>query len=549
MKTITKIVVLLLALCMLVPLMAACKDNGNNKRPQITTPQKQEGNNNTPGNQDPGATDPDANIIMPEVVDMDGYIYKAYVRKFAGESPNAHDAQIQNGNNLYECIDFWVDQKKSGEDAISYAVYARNNKIEDIYNCKIRQEASDGSQIEHLNVSYTNGDGYDLVIMTAKPAAQAATSNLLRNLNTMKYVDLHHDSFDQNSINELSIGEKLYFLSGDMNVSTLEVAGLSIVNMVKYRSLVDAILQEFKDDPNPSAYEDIYNLVTTKKWTMDTMLKIAALANVDLDTSDGYLDPIVKGDNLGYFQYFNSTLWYYYASGGRITAKNAEGIPEFVIQKETNQTLVNYIYDNFNHAVKVPWMHFAGSATLNENFYTGEVLFMDCSLYEVRTSIYNNANFEYGILPCPLYEAGTDYHSVVYFNNWAHLWAIPSMTQDNSNTENAERMLQIMAVHSSLSDSTMNAYYVRTIYLQASPDNGSRPVMDMIRKSLVYDIALLFTWGNSGAAGIPQCAYEKMLNNLASATTNEYASNIQFLPMIRGEMESSIEQLRDPSMG
>ena len=536
MKTITRVLILLLALCMVLPFMASCNDkNNNNNNNKQTTPSGQTPDTPT------GPVDPDANIIMPEVIDMGGYTYKAYVRKYAGETPDAHKAQIANGNNRYECIDFWVDESTIDQDAISYAVFTRNNKIESTYNCKIRQVPSDSSQLEHLTVSYSNGDGYDLTIMTAKPAAQAASLNLLRNLNDMPYVDLHHNSFDQNSVNELSVADKLYFVSGDMNVSTMEVAGLSIVNMSKYADLVDEITKQFNDDP---IYADIYTLVKSKKWTMDTMLKIATIANIDMDTSDGPLNPLTKGDTLGYYQYYNSTLWYFYGSGGRITNKTEEGLPEFVIGKETNQNLVNYIYENFNHAVNVSWMSFDASATLNANFLSGEVLFMDCSLFEVRTDIYNNATFEYGILPCPLYQEGQDYHSVVYFNNWAHLWAIPSMVND---PEMAERMLQVMTVYSSLSDSTMYAYYDRTIYLQASPDNGSREVMDTIRKSLVYDIALLFTWGGSNT-GIASCAFEAMLNNLASSKTNEYASNIQLLPYIQQEMEYSIETLRNPSM-
>ena len=227
------------------------------------------------------------------------------------------------------------------------------------------------------------------------------------------------------------------------------------------------------------------------------MMKIATMANIDFDTSDGSdLSVVDKGDTIGYHQYFYSTLWYFYASGGRITTKNEDGLPELTIQSERNQNLANYIYDHLNHVIAAPWIPHANSATLNNNFLTGQVLFMDCALFEVRIEIYPRSEFEYGILPCPLYEEGEDYHSVAYFNNWAHLWAIPCMT---ANEEYAERMLQIMAVYSSLEDSTMHAYYDRTVYLQAAADNGSRKAMDIIRTSMVYDIALLYAakdWGN-----------------------------------------------------
>ena len=544
MKKITKILICILAFCVLLPLMASC----NEKKPggmEYQTPPPEEteqttpseggngGNNGTggDGSEETTTADPNGGIDWPDKIDMGGYTYRAYVRKNAGS--DTIDDQMANGNNRFYCIDFWVEEDEREQDAISYAVYNRNSKIEAEYNCKIRQVPSNGSQIEHLTASYANGDGYDLTIISAKPAAQAATRNLLRNIKEMKHVDLTNPSFDQNSINELSVADKLYFLSGDMNVSTLEIAGLSVVNMDFYADLVDSIVELFEGDVD---YANVYNLVTSKKWTMETMMKIATMANIDFDTSDGSdLSVVDKGDTIGYHQYFYSTLWYFYASGGRITTKNEDGLPELTIQSERNQNLANYIYDHLNHVISAPWIPHANSATLNNNFLTGQVLFMDCALFEVRMEIYPRSEFEYGILPCPLYEEGGDYHSVAYFNNWAHLWAIPCMT---ANEEYAERMLQVMAVYSSLEDSTMHAYYDRTVYLNAAPDNGSRQVMDVIRQSIVYDIALLYDWGG----------LEKMLESLSFESYNPYGGAVSGIEAAVNPMiEETIEQLRNPS--
>ncbi len=538
MKTITKILICILAMCMILPFMASC----NEKKPnnvQYQTPPPEETQQTTPppsgtGDQATETTTEGEEIPpTPEKVDMNGYTYRAYVRKNAGS--DTIDDQMANGNNRFFCIDFWVEEEEREQDAISYAVYNRNSKIEAEYNCKIRQVSSNGSQIEHLTDAYANGDGYDLTIITAKPAAQAATRNLLRNIKGMTHVDLTNPSFDQNSIKELSVADKLYYLSGDMNVSTLEIAGLSVVNMDFYESLVDSIVELFEGD---ATYANVYNLVTSKKWTIDTMLQIATMANIDFDTSDGSdLSVINKGDTIGYHQYFYSALWYFYSSGGRITTKTDDDLPELTIQTQKNQLLADYIYEHLNHVISAPWIPHANSATLNDNFLTGQVLFMDCALFEVRMEIYPRSEFEYGILPCPLYEEGGDYHSVAYFNNWAHLWAIPSMV---TNAEYAERMLQIMAVYSSLPDSTMHAYYDRTVYLNAAPDNGSRQVMDIIRQSIVYDIALLYDWGG----------LEKMLEKLATESYNPYGSAVSgadtyIAPLI----EETIELLKNPALG
>ena len=459
---------------------------------------------------------------------MDGYTYRAYVRDFAGETL---DDQLANGNNNYKCIDFWIDEANSEQDVISFAVYTRNNRIEADYNCKIRQFSSNGSQVDGLKQFYTNGDKYDLTIISAKPAAQAATQNLLRDLNQLTYADLTHPSFDQNSIWELSLENMLYFISGDMNISTLEVAGLSLVNMKFYENLKDSIVDDlFGGDP---MYSNIYNIVTAQKWTMDTMLKIATLANIDVDKNDGAdLSVIDKGDTIGYHQYFYSTIWYFYSSGGRITTKDFDDIPKLTIQEAKNQNIADYLYYHFNHVISNPWIPHAQSAVLDQNFLTGQVLFMDCSLFEVRTQIYPFASFEYGILPCPIYEDDQNYYSVIYFNNWAHLWAIPNLVDD---LENAERMFEIMAVYSSLKDSTMDAYYERTVYLNAARANGSREVLDVIRRSLVYDIALIFDWGG----------LEKMLERISFESSNPYGDAVSGIESrVNPMIQNTIDQLR-----
>lgn len=555
MKRFTRILILLLALCLIVPCVAACnKDNGGGHKKPAPTDNEQtttSNNQNNPNNSQPEeeVTTPDEpEIEMPEVVDMGGYTYRAYVRNHAGTSPDAHKAQVNNGNNDYRCVDFWVDEANSEQDFISYAVYQRNKLIEADYNCKIRQVASDGSQIEHLLASFTNGDGYDLTIITAKPAAQAATQNLLRNLTDMEHLELDHPSFDQNSINELSVGDKLYFLSGDMNISTMDVAGLSIVNMDFYENIVETIIEAYEGD---TSYSNIYNIVLGGKWTMDTLLTIAELANVDAGQDGGELHVLpngvvggvevnnkyVGGDTVGYHQYLYSALWYFYGSGGRITTKNDEGLPEFVIQNNQGQTLYDYIFEKFNRKINAPWIPHESSNILNLNFLSGGVLFADCSLFNVRTEIYPKAEFEYGILPVPVYEAGTPYRSVVFFYNWAHLWAIPNMVGD---AEYAERMMQIMAVYSSLPDSTMHAYYDRTIYFQAASDNGSREVMDTIRTSMVYDLALLFpSWGG----------YEEELYQIPNRESSMHANIVEGIIRVEETMLGTIETLLNPDMG
>ena len=81
----------------------------------------------------------------------------------------------------------------------------------------------------------------------------------------------------------------------------------------------------------------------------------------------------------------------------------------------------------------------------------------------------------------------------------------------------------------------MYAYYDRTIYLNAAPDNGSRGVIDMIRRSMVYDIALMYDWGG----------LEKMLEKIAVESSNPYGPAVSGIEArVNPLIEETVEQLR-----
>ncbi len=521
MKKTTRIVTFLIVLLMLVSCFAACNNKNNNKNNQTTPPP----NNTT-------TTPPaDSGYDLPEAVDLNGYTYKAYVRSNY-ESKNT----VEDGNPLFACEDFWNEQKDANTDALNYAVYERNQQLQTLYNVKMRQQAQNGNMVEELKTFYQNGERFDLSIILAKSAAQAATQNLLKNLNSLEYLDLTHEAYDQNSIRELAMGGKLYYLSGDMNISTMEVVAPTIVNMKMYNSLADAITEEFEDE----AYTDIYSLVLGKKWTMDTMMRIAHLATVDADTADGALD-ISKGDTLGYYQYTEATLYYFYAAGGRLTAMGEDGYPEFVVQNQTNQEVFNYIYSNFNKNTSASWMPNMPngySTGRKSNFFGGSCLFTEMTLWDVRKQLYYEEGLEYGVLPAPMKEDGGNYSACVYMYNIAHLWAIPSLCE---NEYNAQVMMQALAAHSNraISGSTMYAYYTRTLYLSIAGENPiARRVMEVIQNSMVYDIAVIYDWGE----------WAKALLEIDTASTNVHGGKVSILQQTAiPQMEDTIASFKNPT--
>ena len=536
MKKAVRFLTLLLAVIMLVSCFAACNKNngGGHKQPAPTDNEQNTGPSNTGG----GSTDDDVttpeedNYEMPEKVDLDGYTYRAYVR-----SNVATGTPVEDGNPAFFCEDFWVNPAEGEpEDALAYAVYMRNKELEVDYNVKIRQVNQTINMAQELARFYQDGQTFELTIMLAKSAANAAIQNLLTDLKGLRGLNLTHEEYDQNSIKELSMAGKLYYLSGDMNISTMDSIAPTIVNLELYENFAEGIVDLFEGD---TLYADVYNLVTEKKWTLDTMLKIAEVASVDADKADGNLGASDQ-DSVGYFQYNESAVYYFYGAGGRITQMTDEGVPEFVIANEKNQKLFDDLFNKLHPTVRNIKYPNGFSDTRKTNFMTNaNTLFTDMSLWDVRKDLYLNGGFRYGLLPNPVANEGDNYNAVVYFYNIVHLWAVPNLCED---VEKAQVMMNAMAAYSNLKrkDSTMDSYYTRTLYFTVAPDPSARRVMDIIKNSTVYDIALLYDWGG-WRTELSELWYKRNTNNHGTLATL-ISTDAQ------PKLEQTIEQFKNPEI-
>ncbi len=520
MKLLTKIAVLLLAILMLVPCLAACGGDGGE---ETTT---NNGNSQTPGGEDETTTAKDPDYIEKKDLSTNGvpYVYKAYVRS----KENGGD-MANGGNTSFYCEDFWVAE--TSQDALSFAVYTRNQTIQEDFGCRILQQDSTGNMYKELSGFYQNSEKFDLAIILAVGAATAATSNLLQDINTLDFIELDHKAYDQNSIKDLSMGGKLYYLSGDMNISTMDNTASTIVNLGMYKDLSETIVDLFGDD----AYASPYTIVTEKLWNMDTMLTIAELATIDVNKSDGTVD-VGKGDTLGYFAYSAAPLYYFYSAGARLSNVDEDGYPEFAIDNDYAQEVYEYLFQNINHA-KNPWIGSVSGQRM-ANVKAGAVLFVDFILWDVRKQLYSGDYYDegYGVLPTPMYDEDAQdgqYYSAVYFQDCVHLWTIPQMC---TNKENAALLFHVMAVYSSKKESTMDAYYQKTMYMTVATDMGSRECMDIIRTSMVYDIAQLYNWGG----------YKNDILNVDTVSASAYSKMITNLETANEEMNLTLEKFKNP---
>ena len=532
MKTAIKLLALLLCLVMLVPCLAAC-DGEEEPAGNTTGDATADGSGTGDQGTESGAvseteTDYKGQIAVEEGLDkyedLGGYTYKAYVR--SGEA----------GNGAFACEDFWVESVS--RDPLAYAVYQRNADIEAAYNCKIRQIGSkQASQYDEMKNFYLNSDKYELSVVLAMDAAVCATSMLLQDVLELDNIYLENTTYDQNSVVQFTMGGKLYYFSGDMNISPLDCASVTIFNTALHEDYdFDALIGD-----GEASYNAPYEMVADGDWTVENMMKMAKVVDKDMDNTGGVLDA-TQGDYVGYFQYSMSAPYYWYSCGARLsnlTEIEDGGYPEIVFDNDKGAETYNLLYDYLNTAVKNPHIPVGSSGTRKNNYGTGYTLFTDLLLWDVRTSFYT-AGYKYGILPTPKADVDQErYFDVVWYpSGTAHLWSIPAMC---SNKDYASFLLNAIAVYSARPDNTMDAYYTKTLELSVAQDAGSRATLKIVRDNVTYDICILYDWGGFIAS---------TLNPIASTTANRYgdATTQDAIDRAIEEMEKTLEGFREPSL-
>ncbi len=494
MKTSIKLLALLMCLVMLVSVFAACGDDDE-------------------GDGDGGTTTTGGEIDAGPIYDLEGYIYRALIRKTTLKT---------DGNNSFPVTDFWVE--KTSDNVIEKAVYDRNVSIEENYNCHINAIfSSNGEQSMYqlMESNFLGGEKYELAVLTDRSAATCATSNLIRDLNSLKNLQLDNKAYDQNANSQLAMGGKLYYTSGSMNTSTMDSAYVTIFNTEIYNDL--------QLDTTP------FQLVNSNQWTIAKEIEIAEIANTQI-SSGTVLDPNA-GDIVGYFRYANSSLYHFYAGGGRISTTDGNGYPEITINNARAKTVVQGLYDNISSMSKA-WIPSNYGDARNSAFNNGGVLFTDLILWDVRGQIHGKSADDYGMLPMPKADTAQEeyYCNVSLADGTASFWTIPTLCGD---IEKASYMFNLMALESDKDDGLMDAFYSKTIELTTATGSDSREMCKLIRNSLCYDIAQLYDWGS----------FIKYLNGIGGATANTFSStvNSKSVDAASVEMNKTLISFKNPT--
>jgi len=193
--------------------------------------------------------------------------------------------------------------------SINDAIYRRNKKIEEQFNVTVKEILHDGDMAASVNREIMTGDNsYELITGHLNALGIMAQRGNLLDLKKVNYLDLGRPWYDQNAAADLSIGNRLFFAIGELQVSNKDGTWSVLFNKKLFADL---------------GFEDPYVLAREGKWTMDKMFEFATEGTRDLN-GDGAMGEEDQWGMLG--ETFN--IWALMnGSGTRLVQKDENDLP------------------------------------------------------------------------------------------------------------------------------------------------------------------------------------------------------------------------------
>ena len=373
-------------------------------------------------------------------------------------------------------------EELTGE-VINDAIYNRNLETENRLNIKFEVEYRNVDIGSEVRSSIMAGESnFDFIMSKMNTSGALAQEDLFLDFNNITSLDMTNPAWDQNANDYFSVLGKLYYGVSDISLGKNEAIWVYMFNK--------NMLKDFN-------LEDPYELVKNGKWTFDKSYEMMEAVAADLDGDGKFTD----ADRFGLATH-NVNYYALLIGGGEPLAEiGNNGSPSITAGDDRFTAVYDKISSLFgkdNYSL----MEYEGKV-----FMEGRALL--CGQVMACVRLFREMEDDFGIIPVPKYdEAQSQYYSyVIPYDVFAA--SIPITSKD---PEMTGTVLQTMAI---LSDYYITpAYYDVTIQGKGLRDEESLEMLDLIRDTTVYDLAMMYNWAS-------------FAGNLATDLQNqkEFASN------------------------
>ena len=487
-----KVLTLLMALFMLLPMVVSCKKN-EKETEQTTSESKAVVENAT-----------EEEEITPNLPAVN-YDRTINVLQRAGAWKEEWDPELEN------------------TDVLSDAIYARNMYLSEKYgidyayhHIPLLADASGGASANTIKDSLQSGAAaYDIISYSPLFLSSWAQEGLLAQINELPHIDFNQPWWYSDVMNQISVDGNCYYAFGSSNLSMAWT-----VNGVLFNK---SMFEEYYPE------KDLYQEVRDKSWTLDSMLSYAEGLYSDIDNVPG----VSIGDQYGIV--YAGAVWYpiFYGSGSPMVVKNSAG--DFVVDI-CSESVVNRITkiieicndrditrefnadDEYNE-----WMAFA----------EGRGLFLPESISATNTCRKSMTD-DYGVLPAPMYDANQDtYYSTFHPNHSSAMAVAKDVPQSDW------EMLGAIITDAAYMSRKVQwpALFEAVLKGRTAKDPGTLEMLDIVYDNLTLDPLLLYDQAND-----VDNAIRKLIGD--NAVSNVYSTLEILSDNVNTDIRTAMDQLR-----
>ncbi|MBQ3792480.1 MAG: hypothetical protein II797_05205 [Clostridia bacterium] len=501
-----RIIAAILLAVMLLSLIA-CEPGTN---PPETTSDKQStpGGSSEPGTTEPETTepvtteDPHRQNNLPEV-NFDNETFRWLGNgTYNGESPTRDLVYLEDVQT----------------NSINEAVRERNDYVQDKYGVRIEAVWADNgtNMLDTARKSCANGmNTYDFLEFGFLDMATMIDLGYLVNLNSLQYLDLSREYWNQKCRQDMSIAHALYFMAGD--ILTTDKEGCWSVQFNR-----DLITQFNLESP--------YDHVDNYTWTYEDMYQyMQAVCDYEMhDPADTF------GITWGNASETNNTYFLWQGSGTKLIVKDPiTDIPSLgELTDNSYDAILGVAKVQFDSTLTILQHQIKGVTSNTEGiikiFCEGKSLFKVGSVSMVEWMRAYDTDF--GILPLPM--LNEEQHTYYSSQSQGYAMAIamgtccledPIPGKSFNHREFASFVVEALACEST--DTVLDGYYEKTLRYKGLRREEDERMLDLVFASRVYDLSLVFSWASPLTTAIGNAKTEAAVRRLRSSY-DSYANSV-----------------------
>ncbi len=453
-----RILCLLLAALLTLPLFTACSESKTNREDE---PAKETAGSG--GSPDQTPAEETEHHYYDDIAEknLNGFGYRIISRL----SRVDHDVQsfTDYGNNE-------IDAEELDGTQINDCVFNRNRELEKRYNFIFNATQIDLNPMNTVKTSIlAQSDDYDAVVDSI---GSMVSYEMFYNLDNLDDMNLSEPCWDQNVNRSLSVGNKHYVAVGDMLILDKKGTWCHLFNKPMAADL---------------QLENLYDAVREGTWTMDKFYSMSQTAVQDLN-GNGKLE---ETDRWGFLTESYNINILMFGGGTRFSSKNEEDYP--VLDMMNDRTvevfeIAHKIMADRDSSLSMSWSK-NGAADCLKAFSEDRGLFYMTGIGTAMEFRYMDSDF--GILPIPKYDEQQDAYYTSFSKYNSACVAVPVSCL---NADTVGFILQATCLAST--DTLKTTFYDTVLNGVTVRDPESRDMLDILFGNRVFDLLFINNWGS-----------------------------------------------------